>query len=115
MHARLPLYDLAILLSYWTQPDDHPVMHELRQMPSAAPGFPGRAEVLDAYSRASGVDIGDFRFYRVLSVFRLAIVLRQLFNLYRRGVRKSAEFARFEPVAEGLLDFALGIVEGRPD
>ena len=110
-----PLYDLAILLSYWSESDDHPVMHELRQMPSAAPGFPARAEILDAYSRASGMDVGDFRFYRALSVFRLAIVLRQLFNLYRRGVRRSAEFARFEHVAEGLLDFAFAIVEGHRD
>ena len=110
-----PLYDLAILLSYWTEPDDHPVMHLLRQMPSAAPGFPGRAEVLDAYARRSGIDIGDFRFYRALSVFRLAIVFRQLVNLYRRGVRTSPEFAGFHDVAEGLLDFAVAIVEGRRD
>ena len=108
-----PLYDLAILLSYWTEPDDHPVMHVLRQMPSAAPGFPSRAEVLDAYAQRAGFDIGDFRFYRALSVFRLAIVFRQLFNLYRRGVRTSPEFAGFNDVADGLLDFALAIVEGR--
>ena len=110
-----PLYDLAILLSYWTEPDDHPVMHVLRQMPSAAPGFPSRAEVLRAYARLSGIDIGDFRFYRALSVFRLAIVLRQLFNLYRRRVRTSPEFAGFDDVADGLLDFATAIVEGRRD
>ena len=110
-----PLYDLAILLSYWTEPDDHPVMYALRQMPSAAPGFPSRAGVLDAYARRSGLDVGDFRFYRVLSVFRLAIVLRQLFNLYRRGVRPSREFADFGAVADGLLDFACAIVEGRRD
>ena len=110
-----PLYDLAILLSYWTEPDDHPVMHALRQMPSAAPGFPSRAGVLDAYAQASGIDIGDFRFYRALSVFRLAIVFRQLFNLYRRRVRTSPEFARFDGVADGLLDFAFAIVEGRRD
>ena len=110
-----PLYDLAILLSYWTEPDDHPVMHVLRQMPSAARGFPSRAEVLDAYARHSGIGIGDFRFYRALSVFRLAIVLRQLFNLYRRRVRTSPEFAGFDEVADGLLDFATAIVEGRRD
>ena len=110
-----PLYDLAILLSYWTEPDDHPVMHLLRQMPSAAPGFPSRAEVLDAYARRSGIDIGNFRFYRALSVFRLAIVFRQLVNLYRGGVRKSPESAGFGDVAEGLLDFAAAIVEGRLD
>ena len=108
-----PLYDLAILLSYWTEPDDHPVMHVLRQMPSAAPGFPSRAGVADAYARASGIDVGDFRFYRALSVFRLAIVFRQLFNLYRLGTRTSPEFAGFDNVADGLLDFALAIVEGR--
>ena len=110
-----PLYDLAILLSYWTEPDDHPVMHVLRQMPSAAPGFPSRAGVADFYARASGIDVGDFRFYRALSVFRLAIVFRQLFNLYRLGTRTSPEFAGFDNVADGLLDFALAIVEGRRD
>ena len=110
-----PLYDLAILLSYWTEPDDHPVMHLLRQMPSAAPGFPSRAEVLDAYARRSGIDIGNFRFHRALSVFRLAIVFRQLVNLYRGGVRKTPESAGFGDVAEGLLDFAAAIVEGRLD
>ena len=110
-----PLYDLAILLSYWTEPDDHPVMHLLRQMPSAAPGFPSRAEVLDAYARRSGIDIGNFRFHRALSVFRLAIVFRQLVNLYRRGARKAPESAGFGDVAEGLLDFAAAIVEGRRD
>ena len=110
-----PLYDLAVLLSYWTEPDDHPVMHALRQMPSAAPGFPRRTQVLDAYARASGIHIGDFRFYRVLSVFRLAVIFRQLFNLYRRGVRTSPVFAGFDSVADGLLDFAFAIVEGRRD
>ena len=108
-----PLYDLAILLSYWTEPDDHPAMHALRQMPSAAPGFPRRAEVVDAYARQAGIDIGDFRFYRVLAVFRLAIVFRQLFNLYRRGSRTSPEFARFDGVADGLLDLALAIIDRR--
>ena len=110
-----PLYDLAVLLSYWTEPDDHPVMHALRQMPSAAPGFPSRTEIIDAYAQASGIDIGDFRFYRALSVFRLAIIMRQLFNLYRRKVRTSPEFARFGGVAEGLLDLNLAIIDGRRD
>ena len=110
-----PLYDLAILLSYWTEPDDHPAMRALRQMPSAAPGFPSRVEVVDAYARQAEIDIGDFRFYRVLAIFRLAIVLRQLFNLYRRGSRTGPEFARFDGVADGLLDLALEIIDRKRD
>ena len=84
-------------------------------MPSAAPGFPSRAEILDGYARRSGIDTGNFRFYRVLSVFRLAIMFRQLFNLYRRGTRTSPEFARFGGVADGLLDLALSIIDRRRD
>ena len=54
-------------------------------MPSAAPGFPRRAEVIERYLDAAGKSAVEFRFYRVLAIFRLAIVFRQLYNLHRRG------------------------------
>ena len=34
-----PIFDLATLLSYWVQPGDPPVMHEMQQMPTAGDGF----------------------------------------------------------------------------
>ncbi len=36
------LFDLAVLLSYWTEPGDPPAMHQMAQMPTASAGFPSR-------------------------------------------------------------------------
>jgi len=108
-----PLWDLAVLLSYWTEPDDPPCMHRLRQMPTAQPGFWRRREALEAYRRRTGRDIGDFAFYRVLSVFRSAIVFLQLFDRYRREPDAHARFAEFDALGREMLDFAFEIARGR--
>jgi len=37
-----PLFDFATLLSYWTEKNDHPALHDMAQMPSVEAGFPPR-------------------------------------------------------------------------
>ena len=34
-----PLWDLAVMLSYWAEPEDPACFHRMRQMPTAQPGF----------------------------------------------------------------------------
>ena len=48
-----PLWDLAVMLSYWVEPEDPACLHRVRQMPTAQPGFWRRHEVLAAYLRLS--------------------------------------------------------------
>jgi len=72
------LYDLAVLLSYWTQKDDPQVMHDLRQMPSAEQGFPTRDQVANQYALLTDTPLSDFVFYRVLATLRVAVVFKQL-------------------------------------
>jgi aminoglycoside phosphotransferase (APT) family kinase protein len=108
-----PLWDLAVLLSYWAEPGDPEGLHRVRQMPTAQPGFWRRAEVLDAYQRLSGRAIADFAFYRGLSVFRLAIVFLQLFNRYRRDPQPNEGCAAFDSLGRELLDYAFEVVRGR--
>ncbi len=110
-----PLWDLAVLLSYWAEPGDRDCIHRLRQMPTAQPGFWRRAEVLEAYRRSSGRAIDDFPFYRVLSLFRLSIVFRQLFERYRRNPQANRRCAQFDRLATGLLDYALDTARGRAE
>lgn len=38
------LFDLAVLLSYWTEGGDPPAMHRMAQMPTTQPGFPTREQ-----------------------------------------------------------------------
>jgi aminoglycoside phosphotransferase (APT) family kinase protein len=49
-----PLFDLATMLSYWTEADDPPALQALRQMPTAKKGFASRAEVVTAYAKTIG-------------------------------------------------------------
>jgi aminoglycoside phosphotransferase (APT) family kinase protein len=110
-----PLWDLAVLLSYWAEPGDPPVMHRLRQMPTAQPGFWRRHEVLDAYQRLSRRSVDDFVFYRVLSVFRSAIVFLQLYDRYRRAPAPNLACAEFDALGRELLDYAFEIAHGRAE
>ena len=101
-----PLFDLATLLSYWTELDDPPAMHELRQMPSAGNGFPKREEIVNLYAERSGRDISDFLFHRVLALFKLGVIFMQIYAQYRRGTSSDERFRRFGDLTVGLMTFA---------
>jgi aminoglycoside phosphotransferase (APT) family kinase protein len=101
-----PLWDLAVLLSYWVEPGDPVCMHQMRQMPTAAPGFWSRREAVDAYGRLTGRSVADFDFYRVLSLFRSAVVFLQLFDRWRRDPAANPAAAAFDKLGRGLLKFA---------
>lgn len=107
-----PLWDLAVLLSYWAEPGDPVCMHRMRQMPTAQPGFLRRREVLELYQHLSGRAVGDFTFYRVLSMFRSAIVFLQLFDRYRRDSARNAGCAEFDTLGRELLDYSFEIACG---
>lgn len=100
-----PLVDLSTLLSYWTEAGDPPAMHSLNQMPTTQPGFPRRAEVVQAYAQRTGTDVGRFYFYRVLALYRLSVVFMQLHARFLRGEVVDERHRGFGPLSGGLLDF----------
>ena len=108
-----PLFDLATLLSYWTEPDDPWAMHALDQMPTASAGSLRRAAALTLYHQLTGRDLSDFAFYRVLAMFKLGVVFLQLHAQFRRGTVSDQRYARFLPIAEGIIEFADDVALGR--
>jgi aminoglycoside phosphotransferase (APT) family kinase protein len=110
-----PLFDIATMLSYWAEAGDPPCMQEVRQMPSAMPGFMTRHQLIEAYARASGRDISAFRFYRILTMFKTSIVYLQLGAQWRRGATNDPRFERFTRLGADLLDFTHEIVMGRAE
>ncbi len=102
-----PLFDLATLLSYWVEAGDPPAMHALRQLPTAAPGFASRAEVVATYARLTGTDVSDYPVFRVLALFKLAVVLLQLHALWKRGAAQGDDYAALDAVAVGLLEWTI--------
>lgn len=107
-----PLVDLATLLSYWTEAGDPDAMHALAQMPTALPGFPRRAELIEAYASQTGADVSEFGFYRVLCMFKLTVVFMQLHARFLRGEMVNEKYRSFGPLAAGLLGFTEEIASG---
>lgn len=108
-----PLFDLATLLSYWTEPGDPPAMHALAQMPTAGPGFLSRAEAATAYARATGRSLAQLKPYRVLTMLKLGVVFQQLHARHRNGETADPRYAGFGRLADGLFDFTLDIVNDK--
>jgi aminoglycoside phosphotransferase (APT) family kinase protein len=110
-----PLFDLATLLSYWAEPGDPDCMTIIDQMPTGAPGSMSRGEARDLYADLSGRDLSEFRFHRVLAMFKLAVVFVQLHAQYRRGTVDNPRYAPFADAGWGIMTMAHEVARGRAD
>lgn len=107
------MFDLATLLSYWTEPTDPDCMHRLAQMPTTLPGFMGREEAAHAYARLTGRPLGDMRAWRVLTILKLAVVFLQLHRRHVTGETTDSRYAAFGRLGEDLYSFALDVAHER--
>jgi aminoglycoside phosphotransferase (APT) family kinase protein len=108
-----PLLDLSTLLSYWAEPDDPACMHELAQMPTAQPGFWTREQAAEAYSARTGRSLDAFQHHRVLGIFRLGVVFRQLHARYRAEGSTDPRHADFARIANGIFDLGTDVASGK--
>jgi aminoglycoside phosphotransferase (APT) family kinase protein len=88
-----PLMDLGNSLAYWIQADDTPGLLSLRKQPSNAAGMLTRDEMAAYYADRTGTQIGNFDFYLVYGVFRLVVILQQIYYRYYHGQTKDERFA----------------------
>ena len=107
-----PLSDLGALLTYWTQPDDPPAVRAIAMMPAGDHDFMSRAELVERYASSSGRDIGDIRFYHALGIFRLLVILQQIYIRYVRGQTRDARFATMGAAVAALTAWAHDIMDG---
>jgi aminoglycoside phosphotransferase (APT) family kinase protein len=89
-----PLADLGALLTYWREPDDPPAFRAMAMMPTGA-GFASRAQMVERYARQSGLDVSGIRYYHALGLYRLAVILAQIFVRFHRGQTRDERFAPF--------------------
>lgn len=108
-----PLVDLGVMLGYWTEAGDPEAMQQLRQMPTGGYGFPTREQVAADYAARTGRDLSGFKWYRVLTSFRVAVIFQQLHRRYREGGAGDPRFMEFGTLAEGLLDFSHEVAQNR--
>jgi aminoglycoside phosphotransferase (APT) family kinase protein len=90
-----PLMDLGSALAYWVDRDDEPNFAALRRQPSHLPGMPTRKEFIEKYLKLSGRKCDDFTFYEVFGLFRLSVIIQQIWARYRAGQTSNPAFAGF--------------------
>jgi aminoglycoside phosphotransferase (APT) family kinase protein len=90
-----PLMDLGASMAYWITADDDELFQLLRRQPSHLPGMPSRDELVQRYLARTGLDVQDWRFYEVFGLFRLAVIIQQIWARYRAGQTSNPAFAQF--------------------
>jgi aminoglycoside phosphotransferase (APT) family kinase protein len=114
-----PLADLGYTLIYWYEKSDEAAGDALGDyVPkfTAAPGFMTRAELVDAYARASGRDVAAIEFYQVLALTKLAVISEGIYKRFTLGKTAGPGFAHpTTRAAESIARRALALADASAD
>ena len=97
-----PLMDLGNSLAYWIEADDEGPFQMLRRQPTHRPGMLTRKEVVAYYMEQSGFKVDNFDFYEIYGLFRLAVIIQQIYYRFYHGQTKDKRFAAFGHAANYL-------------
>jgi aminoglycoside phosphotransferase (APT) family kinase protein len=88
-----PLMDLGTMLGYWTDPEDPPEVRDRPCGPTSSPGSLSRLELVERYARRSGRAAGSALFYYVFALFKIAVIVQQIYRRYVDGLTHDERFA----------------------
>lgn len=108
-----PFSDLGALLAYWSEPSDPPEVQALAMMPTGNLGFLTRAELVQRYAERSGRDVSNVDFYHVLGLYRVAVIIAQIYVRFVRGQTQDRRFAAFGPLVPLTVHAAFAIAQRR--
>ncbi len=90
-----PLMDLGNSLAYWVEAKDDFVGHAFRRQPTHLPGMLTRREVIAYYGEKTGRRPASFGFYEVYGIFRLAVIVQQIYYRYHHKQTQNPAFRRY--------------------
>lgn len=86
-----PLMDLGTTLAYWAEAGDPP---ELKSFGiTHLPGNLGRRGVVERYAEKTGRDVGGILFHYVYGLFKVGVIVQQIYARYRAGKTQDPRFA----------------------
>jgi aminoglycoside phosphotransferase (APT) family kinase protein len=98
-----PLADLGTLLSLWMEAGEGMGGGSQGGMPSHVPGFLTRREAVERYGKRRRVDVSHVPYYYVFGIFKIAVVLQQIYHRFHLGQTTDERFRGFEQMAELLF------------
>jgi len=88
-----PLMDLGTTLGYWIDSDDPPEMKALAFTLTVLPGNLKRIELAERYGEIRGCELSDLLFYYVYALFKIAVIVQQIYARYKAGYSKDERFS----------------------
>jgi aminoglycoside phosphotransferase (APT) family kinase protein len=104
-----PLVDLGILLAYWS-PTAPPSQRDALTTVTDRPGWLTSDEIIERYAARSGRDLSGIRYYHVFALFKIAVVIQQIFFRFKQGQTDDQRFATFGERVTYLARAATGLL-----
>lgn len=89
-----PLMDLGTSLAYWVTAEDPDFMKGLNLNISHLPGNPDRTTLANWYFEATGQPPVNLIFYYVFGLYKIAVIIQQIFYRYEKGYTRDPRFAQ---------------------
>ncbi len=105
-----PLMDLGTSIAYWMMPSDGPIAQVLLS-PTLLDGNPSRTELVHQYSLKSGRDINDIVFYYVYGLFKIAVIVQQIYYRYHSGLTQNKKFAHLDKACQAFCQMGWQAVQ----
>jgi len=101
-----PLMDLGYSLAFWSEASDDERWIHAASMPTWNPGFPSRDDFIERYARATGFDCGETHWYHVFGVFKITVILQQIYIRFLRQQTEDQRFSVYGDRVTGMIDKA---------
>ncbi len=98
-----PLMDLGCSLAYWIEKTDPPTMQAIRMMPTHIDGMMTRQQIVEYYGKKRNMDMTGFNYYYKFGLFRLAVIVQQIYHRYANGKTSNPAFKHFGEIAKVLI------------
>ncbi len=93
-----PLMDLGTMLGYWVEANDPEELQSTAVGPTALPGNLTRRELIERYQLKSGREVTHAVFYYCFGIFKIAVILQQIYARYVRGHTHDPRFAKLNKI-----------------
>ncbi|MGB9181811.1 MAG: phosphotransferase family protein [Pyrinomonadaceae bacterium] len=105
-----PLIDLGLMLCYWLHANSSSNRDDLSSV-TDRPGWFTREEILERYAARTRLDLSRIAFYEVFALFKVAVVIQQIFYRYKRGQTDDPRFAHLNERVDELAKRAAVLIE----
>jgi len=109
-----PLSDLGLTLCYWVWATAPEVRVAGIPALTSNPGWYTRDRLVERYAESTGRDVTHIGYYEVLGVFKLAVIIQQIYSRFHRGQTHDERFRNFGARATNLARMAARLAESNP-